>query len=255
MNIPDKGRKIVLNSIITDNKPISVELTKSIHILDNQNYFNPLKGAEVILYENDIFIETLTQSADDKYISSYLLQKGRIYTIKATYENESVNSKTIIPNSVPVVITDFKMITKEYGDYLRATIQINDPSNEPNYYMLGFFTNDTNYNELYIDDETENPSFESYYQNYVVFSDESFNGKQHKITINVQYNMSEINNVVYAYLKSLSYDKYMYVKTLYAHYQSGSSPFSEPVMVYNNINNGYGIFAGYLTYMDSVIIF
>ena len=32
------------------------------------------------------------------------------------------------------------------------------------------------------------------------------------------------------------------------------NPFVEPVQVYENITNGYGIFAGYSSYKDSIVV-
>jgi hypothetical protein len=49
---------------------------------------------------------------------------------------------------------------------------------------------------------------------------------------------------VYVELHTVSKDHYLYQQTLQLYRSSSNSKSSEPVHVYNNINNGYGIFAG-----------
>jgi len=46
----------------------------------------------------------------------------------------------------------------------------------------------------------------------------------------------------------------LYAVTSQAQQNTNGSPFSEPVMVYNNIKNGYWIFAGASVYKDSIIV-
>jgi hypothetical protein len=51
------------------------------------------------------------------------------------------------------------------------------------------------------------------------------------------------------FLQSINQDYYTYLKSLNMYYESGGSedPFSEPVVIFSNIENGYGIFGAYDT--------
>ncbi len=53
-------------------------------------------------------------------------------------------------------------------------------------------------------------------------------------------------------LRTLSSDQYHYLRTLQLQEFNEGDSFSEVVPVYNNIENGFGIFAGYSS--DSVVV-
>ena len=46
------------------------------------------------------------------------------------------------------------------------------------------------------------------------------------------------------YLHNISQDYYYYRRSLELYNQSSDNPFAQPVQVYSNIENGFGIFAG-----------
>jgi hypothetical protein len=48
----------------------------------------------------------------------------------------------------------------------------------------------------------------------------------------------------YYKITSCSSQYYRYVNSLELYNESDGNPFAEPVQLYNNISNGYGIFAG-----------
>jgi hypothetical protein len=51
------------------------------------------------------------------------------------------------------------------------------------------------------------------------------------------------------FFKSINHDYYTYLKSLNMYYETGGSedPFAEPVVIFSNIENGYGIFGSYST--------
>ena len=133
-------------------------------------------------------------------------------------------------------------------------ITLNDPANK-NYYMLEVFETDTfypsdsgiNYYYLFIDDpaigEKQNAIA-------VLFNDEFFNGKSYRLTVKFDSYLLNANPgyPVYVKLTSVNEDFYLYKKTFAAHLNNQGNPFAEPVQVYNNIKNGFGIFGGFSSY-------
>jgi len=57
-----------------------------------------------------------------------------------------------------------------------------------------------------------------------------------------------------ATLSSVSEDYYKYNVTLAKYEQTQGDPFAQPVQVYSNIENGFGIFGGYSSFSDTLII-
>ena len=101
-------------------------------------------------------------------------------------------------------------------------------------------------------------SIETQWQGSQVINDNLFNGKAKTFSLDIDLsNLYNYNNEpikFYISLYSISKDYYLYAVTSQAQQNTNGSPFSEPVMVYNNIKNGYGIFAGGYVYRDSIIV-
>lgn len=109
-------------------------------------------------------------------------------------------------------------------------------------------------NPLYTEDK--NPGLGD---NGKVFSDELFDGQQYTLQITFEVTVgawaySSIGDEVeievaaerfFIELRSLSKDYYQYKHTVALQDAVSSDPFAEPVQIYNNIENGYGIFGGY----------
>jgi len=82
-----------------------------------------------------------------------------------------------------------------------------------------------------------------------------FEGKTQVLSFDLDiYNFINDENNLNIELFSISKDIYMYLLTFQAQQETEESPFAEPVMVYNNIKDGYGIFAGFSVYKDSILI-
>jgi len=260
MEIPDKGRKIVANCFLSDTGNVTITLHKSRFILDNSN-FDIITGADILLYEDGILVNTLTEDSPGIYISNgYIPISGKNYSIKVSKGTDEVTASTILPSPVPFVFVDTSRIQSEYYEYLRIKIRITDPPGVENYYMIGFEMppkdSELEYSYVYpLNFVTDEPFIESYTDGYGLFSDVLFRGQSQVMSFDFDtYNFFNDTNTVYIKLRSISKDMYMYLLTLEAQRNASFSPFAEPVMVYNNILEGYGIFAGYTTYTDSIHI-
>lgn len=84
-----------------------------------------------------------------------------------------------------------------------------------------------------------------YYGSSLIFPDEIFNGKSYTVRFNVEtYSYSEEPVKEYiVFLRSLDEAQYLYIRSTDLQSDTEGNPFAEPVPVYNNIENGYGIFA------------
>lgn len=257
MEIPNKGRKLVLNSIINDTGFVSVSLHKSRFILDNSD-FPIVNNATIVLWENNIIVDTLIETGNGIYSSKIIPKKENKYFIEAKKEDLIVSSETIMPNSVNAYIRDTLRINKDQNNYLRVRITIEDPGNIENYYAVGvnFIPNDTitkfngfQYNLYYSIDENV---FDFFDGTLALLSDKKFNGAN--FTANLyfeEYMLGYLDGHLQVYIMNVHKDLYQYIVSSNNQVYS-FSPFSEPVFVPNNIKGGYGIFSSLTIQSDSI---
>jgi len=255
IDIPDKGRKIVVNSVFDNDFPIELTLHRSLYILDN-GQFRVISDAGVYLYENDLIKDTLKE-AETKglYISSVYPKPGFKYKIKVNDNNEIVDSECTMPQVISIANIDTQSITREGEKYLRLSIQINDEPGVKNYYRAGivregwFYNNEENYEDMYyfMYYETTDLSVSDNYDGTKLFTDNLFDGKVYTFNMDIHkghlYNNTDSINT-FIILENLSEAYYLYTRSSSQQMYLQGNPFSEPVIVYSNINNGYGIFAG-----------
>lgn len=260
MEIPDRGRKLVANCLYNDSGEVTVYLRRSKFILDNTDY-DYISGARVIFFENGIARDTLTEITPGLYkTNGFIPTQGTTHFIKIQKDQEEISASSHIPYAVPFTLNDTIRIQTQYNDYLRFRIQINDPADSDNYYMIRFkMVPDENFPEpyeyLYLFFYTDEPFIENYSSEFGIFSDILFKGQSQIMSFDLELrNFSNDTNKLYIDLLSISKDMYLYLLTYVAQQNAENSPFSEPVMVFNNIENGYGIFAGYTIYQESIVI-
>jgi len=261
MKIPDKGRKPVVNCMFYNDSVFIVQVFESKFILDDAGY-QPIENAFVTISENGIVSDTLTYYSQGYYKSNNLIsQIGKNYEIEATFNGNTATSEGIIPSKQIITNIDTLLYSDQHNDNFRFNIKINDTENETNYYMLKIEkVNSVYYNNnvQIVYTNSEALSIETQWQGSQVINDNLFNGKAKTFSLDIDLsNLYNYNNEpikFYISLYSISKDYYLYAVTSQAQQNTNGSPFSEPVMVYNNIKNGYGIFAGASVYRDSIIV-
>ncbi len=282
VDIPKKKPKLVAYSTIVPfttpyPKPLSLKLESTAHIFDTTTYF--IKDAQVLYFENDIIKDTL------EFVDSLKMYKmrydtndnypveGNRYAIKVIKEGfETITASTIIPPKVEIEDTNVTSIAYIDDDgmvYSELSLTFTDPSNEINYYelMVSDFTYDYNnlidfyelstYDNL-ITSESYYPSLIRFYLDkpkYLLFNDQSINGETH--TLNVYYappqtegkqrRISDHN--IRIHLRTVTEDYYKFKTTMIQHLYGNTEDvlygMGEPLNVYSNIENGYGLFAGF----------
>ncbi len=265
--------KIVVNSIYSTDSVIKLRISTSGAITEPYNgSYIPFK---VLVYEND-------QLKFDSFVSSRIVNtsirpvESNKYKIEvATAGYNSVQATDSVPSKVRITNADFvfPIAVDEYGDYLgEAQVTFTDPGEDKNYYELLFFFKDrhfwTNFNDYPITDKVLlNEGNLDYYPSSIFFSDELINGQTYTMKIRgmvgatINSDGIKPTGELYAELRSVSKNYYLYRKYLTRHLfskQQQDKDFydylynSEPVDMYSNIENGYGIFAGYQSYVKQL---
>jgi hypothetical protein len=264
MKLPEQPPKIVVNSFFTPDSLIMVHLSKSKFVLSNEQ-LKEIEDAEISLFENGNYIGKFTHINKGFYhLPGFFPKINTQYTLNAVSSGiKSVEAKETIPNKPIINRVEISSSYFEGENYKDFIVYIEDNANEENYYMIELFGKRFDYiydtltydiidsieivervyftsQDLVFEDQGVSPQS--------VISDKIFNGAIYPVRLSVSaYNFDEYSNMGYfeitVHLKQISkaYALYMlsYSKNSY------SDPFSQPVQVFSNVKNGFGIFAAY----------
>jgi hypothetical protein len=257
-------KSIVLNSVFNPNKVFSFNMSLTASPLNNYDSING--QLHFFLYEEDkIILNTLLQS--DILETDFLPKPGKKYTVEVISDSfPSIRASDSIPNLVQIddAYLIFPAGVDAYGDYLaEANVTFTDPIGEANYYEL-IITIGTDKDFYWSSDYQTtdrvllNEGDLDYNPDSFFFSDELFNGEQYTMRIKHPTTGNTGSGFLkpyqhFATLRSVSKSYYLYRKyfTRHAYNQQFQDDFldlifkGEPQNMYTNIENGYGIFAGY----------
>ncbi len=283
IDLPKQPKKMVVYSSLSPlvfplPKELNLKLTYSKEISDSTN--NMIKDALVLYYINNQLIDTV-EFVDSlgvyplvKNMSDYPItgDKCAIKIIKNGFE--SIYAETVIPTKVTIkdsILIDQIAYIDELGfAHSKASLTFTDPADEVNYYEIAvtqtYASNSDNpdhYFELKTNDEIITSqsyypsafSLELKYPKYLLFTDESFNGEEH--TVDFFYEPPQaseeylyiLGHYLSFHLRNVSEDYYKYKTSLIQSKNNNTEDvlygMGEPINVYSNIENGYGIFGAY----------
>lgn len=261
--------RIVINSIFAEEDTVWVHVSESRTVLHQGELPNITNATVRVLDANDAVLGTLThQSNGNYYMATPTPVAGNTYKLEVEASGfNSVSASSETPSIIS--ITDVDTTTAVANDQIEFTLHFNDDGTQTNYYAVSIV-----FYASFTDPETGEEAFYEapYFTTKEIvtvngeqdvdgqkwgmeffFSDETFNGQSFEFTGRHYLDeWAEPGSFYVVSLKSLSEDLYKY-KLSYSNYLSvDGSPFAEPVQVYSNIQDGFGIFGGYSTYRDTV---
>lgn len=283
IEIPEQPKLVVLNSLFPKDSILNISLNTTQSILDNSE--NTISIANGQLFENDIFIEDLTFQGSN-LISTHIARKNNNYKIvvdvpgyeTVTAEDEMVEN----PKLLSATYQDSVYIGDEGDLFSQASIEIKDDANVENYYELNMYLkalgvvgnadsdssfdrtrSDLFFDVLINDIVIQNEGLLNYLPEKLIFSDELFRDQDYTLKINFRafnssfYEDNRTNQIgLVIQLRKVSKNYYQYSKTLTRHLENQFSDIwdgvSQPAPVFSNVENGYGIFAGYASVNDTI---
>jgi hypothetical protein len=279
LELPPHQSKLVVNSSNKVDDKFKVYVSHSLDPLSNED-FEFHSDATVILFENQIAIDTLTFIDSSRFYKSNVRAELDIsYSIQVNHPNYPLlNSKSL--NAPPVTeIESVNHTTTSTSGNVTSFIELEFDDNvlEENFYLLKLVSYTHYLNEngepqvistpIYF--ESSDPSltngsngFDEEYGRKVMFNDQLFNGQTKRIELsydNYYYeedlefgveSESKIDSIE-VNLSTLDFDYYTYHTTnrLQNNTSGGAIFGSEPVNVYNSFTNddgsedGYGLFS------------
>jgi len=282
LEVPSGESELIVNGTFTNNEFFQVVLFK-IRPGSPKVY---VENAEVrILSEDDKILETLTsfpahEISGEPYYSSVDLKAevGKLYKIHVKAPNfpDSTTAQSIIPSPSEVNVGNYDNNTSTVSNALFLEIGINDVSLlDKNYFHLNFYhlaKVDTNrdgtidpivqlpmiMNKLYPND----PGTLFREDRGILLTDNSFPGTRRNLVYKVEFDQDIIDNLVnsddfgsiYVELRTVSESYYDFMINAIDQDNFGLDPFLNPSQEYTNVFNGAGIFSGFSTKTDTIVI-
>lgn len=275
IDYPPLPAKLVVNCLFTPDSVFNIQVSKLQYVNDTTDA--TIKNAEVIIYENDVFFETVLFNSESKtYKSVKKPRPGRTYFLAVEAEGFP---KAVAEDKVPdtLSIDSANVYISAYYDSWeerkldKVELYFKNTSEE-NYYEIISYT-DYNYDSTFhtysfpygitsIDPVILNEGIldQTKYLPVLSFSDKLLN-ENAQITFMPFLQLGTQPNFTpdsYTILRNISKEYYLFRKKWYKYLQTHSlvqmdgiaqlanmSFVADPTEVYTNIENGLGIFAAY----------
>lgn len=288
LDIPDTGRKIVINGLITSDSILNVRIGNSAYINDiSGSILTDLQNADVKFYQDNNYIDSLYHTSYGRFdgydiwhvfipgnyrSKNVIPQQGKEYKIRVKVAGlAEATASTIIPEIVKIDNIDTTRIILPPGEFvfdnkgIKCKIQFTDPAGESNYYLLnicktpsvnpfynniGFTCTDPIVEEILDSGESKEG---------IAFSDKTFNGQKHSLTIiirkeSIAYVQSGKEFYIHFRLYSITEEYFRYIQTLNLYNKNFGNPLAEPVLMYTNVTGGFGMFTGATVSSDSIFM-
>lgn len=254
-NPPAISHSLVAYSILKADSSLSVIVTRTQDINDME--IACVSNATVKIYdESGILLDSALYAGNGKYLSRYKVVANRKVTVRVEAPGfNAVQASDYAPSGVEIKEAYFRE-KYEYdaiNDYMYGlvTVTFQDNPAERNYYEMVIAINqgDGTFGRVtpfIVSNEFVNVnSREQNNPQSILFNDALFNGKEVVLRIKAQTSMSP-----YVIFRNTSETYYRYQNSLYSHLftkpEKNDRFFTaEPVSIYTNIENGFGIVAGY----------
>lgn len=252
--IPDPGKRVVMETRIITDDFIELHLSESVYSLSSENPKSSDDFSAFLFTESpnspfEFIPVPIDRGFETQWVYrlNQVLKAGENCRIEVTKEGlPTATAREVVPSGVEITDLQYDNSSKEFS------FSIEDSAATEDYYMISINALNAD-NLLYstLDLDMEFFDFEGFFgegdpdsRRYGVqgfLSDKNFNGKKRNITVRVE---DTGNPAVFIELRlhhvSEGYYRHELTK---AAYQSSDGFFNEPVQIYSNIENGYGIMA------------
>ena len=249
----DHEPKLCINCILNPDSLIKASVTLS-HSLDNSAQFEPVNNANIKLYEDDIFKGELTFLGMGKYLLKQKPESGKDYKIIVEAQGyETLEAFTKVPEKPLLNYSKdtTRILENVNWPLIDLNVQIIDKQGADLYWIYQtWIVNGVKYggasqaiNAPFVDpfnriiDTEEKYGFRFFLQ--VRMTDEGYDGQKLNFTIP---DIVENNRTQHFLKADKHYDKYIKTVIINRLNETDELPFYEPIQIYSNIENGYGIF-------------
>lgn len=286
----EEEAQLVVLSNFSPNSPIEVYVSVSQSVVE-QNPTAYLSHAEVDVLHGDTLLISLAPAAkmDGERVvpyythPSFVPEEGRVYTLRVRAEGYApVYASSYIPQQVALDSINLENLATETPEASSdeeetqiytydIKLRFLDPAGEKNYYHLNVYQQikkeisqgDTTLSDLLTYKIFFSPVLNTNHitvnhDGGILLEDTPFDGTYAHLSFPVRFVLNlgqgeELGDLLVEF-RSVSREYFLFHASLSKQKEQGENPLQEPVLVYDNIQNGYGIFAGFNTSKDSLLI-
>ena len=280
-DLPEHTPRLVLQAFFTADSTWTAYVGRSAGILESRAAGEwMVEDAAVELLEGDRVLGELRYLDQSKVyaLDENPLEAGRSYSLRVSAPGfATIRATDTIPLPAAASVEVRAAGTRPAGEDslalnhlpLSIQVEIQDPPGETNYYQISVHYYDPARREMSF--STRDPSImgasdgeespfeeEGWHGHAPFFKDTLFDGRTHEIELTDVYQpvfpsepaaVSAYRNKLFVQVLHISESYYEHLKTAQLHEETRDNPFAEPLGVHGNVENGYGIFAGYSSRM------
>lgn len=261
IELPDEVSKITVNGLANVDSAWNVYVSKSLSVKDAANPI-PITNATVLIKENGTLVAQLISKGDGYYTAASNPSIGHTYTIEASAKDlADVNAVCAVPHRLVTTITNAKHNVSAPANggggpggggtdlFTEITFNIAD-SLSANYYLIEIMQADTVAGFMYpacistdnyILKQSNDASSQGECSDRFYVPDQLFDGVNTTFIVRVNELLPQPGTGYYLKVSSVSNEYFKYLQSIDAYKNNQGNPFSDPVQVYNNITNGFGI--------------
>lgn len=271
-DLPGHTPRLVVKAFFTSDTRWTASISRSIGILEpNPGRERLVTDATVqLLLDGQVIDRLHFFSSERVYASQTHLAVDKSYTIRVTAPGfDTVHASDSIPEPVPTSVVSYRIesgdqVDGEYGTIAITEfiikLKIQDPPGEQNHYQILAFAPDrsgrfglrisTRDPSIIADNRIEDSVLEGvepFVGSEPFFKDALFDGESHEVEISSPNYQVEVSpeRRIWVQVRHISEAYYKHLRSALLHKTTDDNPFAEPVRMYSNVENGYGIFAGY----------
>jgi hypothetical protein len=262
-DFPDFKSVPTVNSILVAGKPLAIEvsLTGGLDSLP----LTTVNNATIDLYIDGVFTEQLGYIKYGTYTSTAIVEVGKEYKCKVIFpDQDTIVCSQTLPKPSPILKVEHINIAgrdEEGTTYPAVKLTFSNDLSERRYYevVIRYFQGAVDI--LNITD----PVLLNEGLPIALFSNELIQGSIYTMTLNYTNGEAGSSNggpfrttlyPIVVELRSVSYDYYRYKKQYYLYTEGKNVEITKSMTaspLYSNIENGYGIFAGYSVFATDTI--
>jgi|TARA_Y100000992_G_scaffold154987_1_gene103523 hypothetical protein len=263
--------KLVINSVFESDSTFKVHVSSSRSVIDTAS-FNNIDDAIVTIKDgNENIIETLNHVENGFYKGQTFPQENQTYILEVNHPNyANITASDSLPSPITINSVDTSTIIDPInGNRLQISMNFDDPENTQNYYLIETYS----VNEYLVIKNSDTTEYEldttkqfmvltdevfqnggSPWREQGLFNDLLFNGQNKTLELEIPndswsgsedgYDWSYQTLTLRLYLHNITLSYYYYRTSLELFQNASGNPFAQPVQVFSNVENGFGVFAG-----------
>ena len=242
VELPQTTPKLVITSFISPNiDTLEVYISKSKPVFESQQVNNDfITNANIIISDESASATIPYDAYNYRYMlpaSSFQIIKGKSYKLSvSTPDGLSAEATCSVPAFVNNSLEIYSIDSISDSDRTFIKYRFTDIAGQENYYRV---ISNIDKAMVYFDD---------YQIPDILISDKNTDGNTFSFQAEIGKEIPL--NIISVYLLTTDKDYYNYQKSI-SNYSSGD-PFSEPTLIYSNVNGGLGVFCGYNQFRKSL---